>query len=226
MLSVEPGHRGAYDAATMVSTTLRPNTASADATALHTAVREMTQGLGNSVAVELQPIIDAIAASLRGIGLSGNRDVSVTLPATEGQTLVVSVRTRGSRTGAGPATPRGLDAWQLRLVDGTIQQKIGEPISVSMLSSIAGLSRSHFSHAFRKSVGRSPHAHIVRLRIERAMALMVDSDSSLTNIALATGFSDQAHFSNRFRRLVGMTPTQWRKLGPPVSSLNAIADPF
>lgn len=106
---------------------------------------------------------------------------------------------------------RGLDARQLRLVHGEIEEKLGEPISVSMLSSIAGLSRSHFSQAFRRSVGRTPHEHIVRLRIERAKRLMVDSDFTLTEIALETGFCDQAHFTNTFRRSVGVTPTGWRR---------------
>src|SRR5277367_2379706 len=70
---------------------------------------------------------------------------------------------------------RRLDPRQLRLVAETIHQKIGEPISVSALSSVAGLSRSHFSHAFRASLGRTPHAHIVRTRIERAMELMSET---------------------------------------------------
>jgi transcriptional regulator GlxA family with amidase domain len=105
---------------------------SLESTAIQTAVSTMAQRLGSSVVAELQPIIDAIAAS-----------------------------------------PRGLDARELRLVIGTIQEKIGEPISVSMLSTIAGLSRSHFSHAFRTTVGRTPRAHIVRLRIERAMKLQL-----------------------------------------------------
>jgi AraC family transcriptional regulator len=109
-------------------------------------------------------------------------------------------------------SPRGLDSRQLRLVTEAIHQKIGEPITVSALSSVAGLSRSHFSHAFRTSLGRTPHAHIVRTRIERAMELMTRTGLPLSEIALVTGFSDQAHFSNRFRRVAGMTPAQWRKL--------------
>jgi AraC family transcriptional regulator len=185
---------------------------SLDATAFQSTFSTMTQRLGYSLAAELQPIIDAISASLREGRRTGGRDVSVTLPTTQGQTLVVSVRTANPSLEPAPETVvRGLDARQLQLVNGTIQERIGEPISVSMLSSIAGLSRSHFSHAFRASVGRTPHAHIVRLRIERAMKLMVDSDVALSEIALATGFSDQAHFSNKFRRTTGSTPTQWRK---------------
>ena len=173
---------------------------------------------GYPLVVELQPIVDAIAASLRGRHLFEHRDVSVTLPMTEGQTLVVSVRIGSPRSQPVPETSaRGLDAKQLRLVIETIHKKIGEPISVSMLSCVAGLSRSHFSHAFRTSVGRTPHAYVVRLRIERAMRLMLDTTLPLSQIAFAAGFSDQAHFSNKFRRSAGMTPKQWRRSHRPHS---------
>ena len=172
--------------------------------------------LGNSVVMELQPIIEAIAASLRGGGRFENRSVSVTLPVVEGRTLVVSVYTGKACLEPQPESPmRGLDAVQLQLVNGAIDEKIGESISVSMLSSLTGLSRSHFSQQFRKSVGRTPHEHVFRARIERSMELMAESDAPLSEIALATGFCDQAHFTNTFRRAAGMTPTQWRKRHRP-----------
>jgi len=165
----------------------------------------------HSLFAELEPIIDVIA-SFRGGHPRSNPDVSVTLPATEGQTLVVSVRSGNPLVQpAHKSSTRGLGPRQLRLVNETIDQKLAEPISISMLSSLAGLSRSHFSHAFRKSVGRPPHEHLVRVRIERAMKLMLDTDLPLCEVALATGFSDQAHFSNKFRRTAGMTPTRWRR---------------
>ena len=106
---------------------------------------------------------------------------------------------------------RGLDSRQLELVTAAITEKIGEPISVSMLSAILGLSRSYFSHAFRRSVGLTPHAHVVRLRIERAMTLMAHTEASLTEIALTVGFADQSHYSRAFRRLTGVTPAHWRR---------------
>jgi AraC-like DNA-binding protein len=169
----------------------------------------------HSVVAELQPIIDAIDASLRDGWRFADRDVSIALPAGEGRSLIVSVRPAGTRAKAHAAPGRGLDERQLRLVESAIHERIAEPISVSALSSVAGLSRSHFSNAFRTSVGRTPHAYVVRLRLERAMKLMGETDTALSEIALATGFADQAHFSNAFRRAVGMTPTQWRAIRHP-----------
>ena len=105
----------------------------------------------------------------------------------------------------------GLSPRQLELVTAVIVEKIAEPISVSALSSVVGLSRSYFSHAFRRSVGWTPHAHVVRLRLERAMMLMADTEAALTEVALAAGFADQSHFSRSFRRLTGVTPADWRR---------------
>ena len=109
------------------------------------------------------------------------------------------------------ASSRGLEARQLGRVIEAIHKRIGEPISVSTLSSIAGLSRSHFARSFRKAVGRTPREQIVRMRIEHAMELMAATDLPLSDIALAAGFADQAHFSNNFRRTIGVTPSRWRR---------------
>jgi transcriptional regulator GlxA family with amidase domain len=111
-----------------------------------------------------------------------------------------------------------LDAELLQIVNDTILDRLSEPMNVSMLSSVVGLSRSHFSRAFHKAVGEPPYAHVFRLRLERAMKLMHESGDTLTEIALATGFSDQAHFSNAFRRFVGTSPSQWRRSCSPIGA--------
>lgn len=163
-----------------------------------------------------QPIIEAIVVALR-------ERKPVTLPGIEGHTLVVTVKSATNAASSPRSAPRGLDARQLRVVDGTINEKLAEPISVLMLSSLAGLSRSHFSHAFRASVGQTPHAHIIRLRIDRAMKLMAETDLPMSEISLAVGFSDQAHFSNKFRQTINMTPTHWRRLQRSRTSLQSLS---
>lgn len=87
---------------------------------------------------------------------------------------------------------------------------------------MAGLSRSHFSFAFRRSVGRSPHEHIAHVRIERAIKLMLDTKASLSEVAYRHGFCDQAHFANAFRRKIGMTPMKWRRLHQPALEVRAL----
>jgi len=79
------------------------------------------------------------------------------------------------------------------------------------LARCVGLSSSHFSRAFKKSLGISPHAFIMQQRLERARALMLGTDMPLCEVALACGFADQAHLSRLFRRIVGNSPSAWRR---------------
>jgi AraC-like DNA-binding protein/DNA-binding XRE family transcriptional regulator len=170
------------------------------------------QRLGYLLAAELQTSIDAIIASLREPHLTGNPVVTMTVPVTQGQTLIVWLLT-GSQSFQAQPSAHGLGARQSRRVIETTHERTGERISVSMLSSVAGLSRSHFSHAFRASAGRTPHRQIVSLGIEHAVKLVARSGVPLSDIALAAGFSDQAHFSNTLagqwgkRRMSGGGPS-------------------
>jgi AraC-like DNA-binding protein len=75
---------------------------------------------------------------------------------------------------------------------------------------MAGLSVFHFARAFRQSFGMPPHSYLLRRRIERADRLLEQTELSLSEIALSTGFSDQSHFAKHFRRLTGMTPSTAR----------------
>jgi transcriptional regulator GlxA family with amidase domain len=76
---------------------------------------------------------------------------------------------------------------------------------------LANLSRYHFSRAFRQSFEDTPHAYVMRRRIERAQGLMLTSVVPLGQIAVECGLADQAHFTKLFRRLVGESPSVWRR---------------
>jgi AraC family transcriptional regulator len=72
---------------------------------------------------------------------------------------------------------------------------IDEPIEVSALASIAGRSQFHFSRVFARSVGMTPHRYVVHLRLQRAIELVREGQSSFAEIAARTGFADQSHLS-------------------------------
>jgi AraC family transcriptional regulator len=72
-------------------------------------------------------------------------------------------------------------------------------------------SKGHFSRAFKRSLGLSPTAYVAIRRVERAKALMSSTREHLSEIALACGFTDQSHFTRWFRRIVGVSPGQWRR---------------
>jgi len=101
--------------------------------------------------------------------------------------------------------------WQRRRVGDHIDRHLSERILVSDLSAIARRSQAHFARAFKGTFGVSPHLYILRRRIEKASQLMLASDDSLSDIALACGMADQSHLSNIFRQMTGKTPAAWRR---------------
>jgi AraC-like DNA-binding protein len=101
--------------------------------------------------------------------------------------------------------------WQIRRVSDYIDAHLSGRILVSDLSTIVQRSQAHFSRAFKRTFGVSPHLYILRRRIEKACHLMLMSDDSLSDIALACGMSDQPHLCKIFRQMTGRTPASWRR---------------
>jgi AraC-like DNA-binding protein len=92
-----------------------------------------------------------------------------------------------------------------------IEAHLDQPIRVIALAEISGLSAGHFSVAFRTTFGSSVRTYLAHRRIERAQMLMLSSRGSLADIALNSGFCDQAHLCRMFRRITGQTPNVWRR---------------
>lgn len=91
-------------------------------------------------------------------------------------------------------------------VRGYIDSHLQGNISLEELARIAQLSVHHFARAFRQSVGVPPHSYIVRRRVQRAKELLRTTNFSLSEIAVASGFTDQSHFARHFRRITGISP--------------------
>ncbi|MEA3178588.1 MAG: hypothetical protein QOI59_2111 [Gammaproteobacteria bacterium] len=83
--------------------------------------------------------------------------------------------------------------------------------TVQQLAAGVGLSRSRFSVLFSQFVGESPQSYMTRTRMQRAGRLLQEQGSSLTDIALATGYESDSSFSKAFRRQYGKTPGQYRR---------------
>lgn len=110
-----------------------------------------------------------------------------------------------------PQTKGGLAEWQIKKVTAYMREHLGEPIGLDELAGLAGLSRFHFCTAFRKATGRTPHDWLVALRVERARHLLADSELRITDIALAVGYETPSSFAASFRKVVGITPTDYRR---------------
>jgi AraC family transcriptional regulator len=105
----------------------------------------------------------------------------------------------------------GLLAWQARKVRAYIENHISGPVLVADLCSLVQRSEAHFSRSFKHTFGESPHAFLIRRRVELAAQYMITTDAYLSDIALRCGFTDQAHLSKHFRQSTGQTPAAWRR---------------
>ena len=105
----------------------------------------------------------------------------------------------------------GLASWQARQTLAYIEANLTSTIEIGDLAKVVALSISHFCRTFKQSLGLPPMAYVAVRRVERAKTLLSSTREPLAEIALACGFSDQAHFNRRFRGLVGMPPGRWRR---------------
>jgi AraC-like DNA-binding protein len=87
-----------------------------------------------------------------------------------------------------------------------IESHLDQKIELEALAAMAGLSTHHFARAFHQSVGMPPHSYLLSRRLERAEAMLHETVLPLSEIAMATGFSDQSHLARHFRRRTGMSP--------------------
>jgi AraC family transcriptional regulator len=114
-------------------------------------------------------------------------------------------------SGANDSARGGLAAWQIVRVRAYIDSNLHRTIHIRDLSAVARRSPAHFSRKFKLAVGESPHAYVVKRRLESACHLMITSAASLSEIALNVGFSDQAHLCRLFRQSFGQSPANWRR---------------
>jgi AraC-like DNA-binding protein len=90
-----------------------------------------------------------------------------------------------------------------------------EPLDVDDLARAAGLSRAHFSREFKRAFGESPHGYLLTRRLERAAALLRNTDRSVADICFSVGLSSVGSFTTSFTRTFGVSPTTYRATFPP-----------
>ena len=134
--------------------------------------------------------------------------------AAKSQIKVAAAMSRGALTDTPEDAPGlrtgGLAPWQAHKVAEFIDASLGSKIQLRDCAKQSRLSTSHFSRAFKVTFGTTVAHYIRRRRVERAQRLMLLSSMPLSQIALAAGFSDQAHYCRVFRDVMGITPNAWR----------------
>ncbi len=98
-------------------------------------------------------------------------------------------------------------------IEQEIEAHLAEPLTIAMLATSAGMRETRFLQAFKAQTGLAPYQYVLRKRIERARNLLLGSTLGLAEIALASGFSDQAHMTSSLSRHIGQTPGAIRRGG-------------
>jgi AraC family transcriptional regulator len=117
-----------------------------------------------------------------------------------------STRENGIRQNRG-----GLSKLALKQVEDYITTYLEKRLSLSELAHLVHLSASHFSFEFKRSTGLSPYQFVLQCRVVRTKKLLIQSRTSIAEIANQVGFANQGHLSDHFKRHYGVTPGEMRR---------------
>jgi AraC family transcriptional regulator len=120
-------------------------------------------------------------------------------------------QTYGGMRPLAPPIRGGLAAWQVKRAKEILASNLDGRVQLKEVARECGLSVSHFSRSFRRSVGAAPHNWLLTRRIDAAKEKLRDGRLSLLDVALGCGFADQSHLTRVFTRIVGVSPGAWRR---------------
>ncbi len=116
-----------------------------------------------------------------------------------------------SRHYAAIQTPEGEALLLVGSVIVDLEEDFSHDWRLGELADRAQMSESSLLRVFRKATGHTPIEYLIHLRLQKAMALLRDTDRSVTDVALRVGFNDSNYFWRQFKKVVGMSPTEYRK---------------
>jgi AraC-like DNA-binding protein len=97
--------------------------------------------------------------------------------------------------------------------------RYAEEIGVDDMARAAALSRAHFSREFKRAFGESPHAYLLTRRLERAAAMLRNTDRSVSDVCFSVGLRSLGSFTTSFTRTYGLSPAAYRDSFPPAADL-------
>ena len=109
------------------------------------------------------------------------------------------------------SSTKTLTDWQVQKAQSFMRSRLDQTLRLADIADHVGLSQYHFQRTYKHSTGQTPFQWLTQQRVERAKEMMTEPDCQLIEVAFATGFSSQGHFSTIFRRVTGLTPTSWQR---------------
>lgn len=110
-----------------------------------------------------------------------------------------------------PVRPTSTTPANLRRALAYIHDQLAESLTLEAIAAEAYLSPFHFTRVFKQAMGLAPHQYVIQQRVERAKTLLQHTPHSTAEIAAMVGFADYSHLTRHFKRLVGASPTTYRK---------------
>lgn len=133
------------------------------------------------------------------------QSIEAALAAILVRTYSLSIKTRRPIKG-------GLSDTNRRNVLELVRSRISDDISLGDMAAVTGLSVAHFCHIFKKSVTQSPYQFVLQQKVQYAKELLLSEDLRVIDVALACGFKTQQHFARIFRKMSGLSPTEYQRL--------------
>jgi len=154
----------------------------------------------------LEPLISRMLDEIHG----GSDASCLLLDSLLDRVLVRLARRHSSRGAASSPAQLTIAPHRLHHVIDFIESNLGSDLTLADLASAAGMSASHFSHAFHAATGDSPYRYVTRRRVELAQVLLLAGDTPLRSISEKCGFHSQQQFAVMFKRHVGLRPKRFR----------------
>ncbi|SCK28068.1 AraC family transcriptional regulator [Vogesella sp. LIG4] len=175
---------------------------------LHSVVGELTDADGEPELAGMLLEDPALAGHLLRLhdALQLSTDASSLALQSEWLSLLYFLLAR-SRAIRPLAVKGALSALQWRRVRDYCLGHLAEKITLDELAALCGLGRFHFLRQFKLTVGMTPYAWLLRLRLEQACGLLARGRLSIADVAQGVGFYDQSHFNRAFRQAFGVAPS-------------------
>jgi AraC family transcriptional regulator len=156
------------------------------------------------------PIMAAAVAAITREAEQQSLGSALYVEAVATQLIVHLLRNYASATFHEPSGKGRLSQAQMRRLTEYIDSRLHEQLNLETLAAVAGVGLWTFTHHFRESFGRTPHAYVIERRVDRARRLLTQTSLPIKEIALVCGFADQAHMTRVFRTRLQATPASLR----------------
>lgn len=124
--------------------------------------------------------------------------------------LAAHILNRSQKINSKTCLTGGLNQKQIKVITEYVHHNLQSNLSLSELAACVALSPYHFARLFKQTTGITPHQFIIHQRVELAKELLKQNKLSVTEVAYSCGFAHPGHLSRHFKRLLGMTPANFR----------------